>query len=77
VAPAAGGAGQVQVLVTGDDTAVAGYDAVIADPKGVLADRLGLKNGGRVVVRPDGYIGAITPLSDTFALVEYFAKVAR
>jgi 2-polyprenyl-6-methoxyphenol hydroxylase-like FAD-dependent oxidoreductase len=77
VAPAAGGGGQVQVLVTGDDMAVAGYDAVIADPKGLLADRLGLKNGGRVVVRPDGYIGAVTTLHDTSAVADYFAAVAR
>jgi hypothetical protein len=27
---------------------------VIADPDGVLADRLGLNNGGRLAVRPDG-----------------------
>ena len=54
VTPAAGGERQVQVLVTRDDTPVAGYDTVIADPDGVLADRLGLNNGGRLAVRPDG-----------------------
>ena len=32
---------------------VAGYDAVVADPKGVVAQRFGLKSGGRVVIRPD------------------------
>jgi hypothetical protein len=30
---------------------VAGYDAVVADSKGVVAQRFGLKNGGRVVIR--------------------------
>jgi hypothetical protein len=39
--------------------------AVIADPDGALADRLGLNNGGRVVVRPDGYIGARPKRSPT------------
>ena len=75
VAPAAGGPGHAQVLVTPDDTPVAGYDAVIADPKGVVAQRFGLKNGGRVVIRPDGYIGAIASLDDTTAVADYFARV--
>jgi hypothetical protein len=34
---------------------VAGYDAVVADP----ASRFDLTEG-RIMVRPDGYIGAIT-----------------
>jgi hypothetical protein len=75
IAPAAGGPGQTQVLVTSDDTPVAGYDAVIADPKGVVAQRLGFKNGGSVVIRPDGYIGAIASLDDTTTIADYFAKV--
>jgi 2-polyprenyl-6-methoxyphenol hydroxylase-like FAD-dependent oxidoreductase len=75
VAPAAGGPGHVQVLVTGDGVPVAGYDAVVADPKGVVAQRLGLKNGGRVVIRPDGYIGAIAALADTTTIADYFAKI--
>jgi 2-polyprenyl-6-methoxyphenol hydroxylase-like FAD-dependent oxidoreductase len=75
VAPAAGGPGQVQVLVTGDGIPVAGYDAVIADPKGAMAERFGLKNGGRVVIRPDGYIGAIAALDDTTTVADYFAKI--
>jgi 2-polyprenyl-6-methoxyphenol hydroxylase-like FAD-dependent oxidoreductase len=72
-APAAG-EGQVQVLVTARDTHVAGYDTVIADPKGLVARRFGLKNGGRVVIRPDGYIGAVASLDDT-AVADYFATV--
>jgi hypothetical protein len=74
VAPAAGD-GQVQVLVTGEETPVAGYSAVVADPKGVVAQRLGLKNGGRVAIRPDGYIGAIAALDDTTTIADYFAKI--
>jgi len=73
-APPAGG-GQVQVLVSTEDVPIAGYDAVVADPKGVVAQRLGLKNGGRLVIRPDGYIGAIAALDDTTTIAEYFAKV--
>jgi 2-polyprenyl-6-methoxyphenol hydroxylase-like FAD-dependent oxidoreductase len=73
-APAAG-EGQVQVLVTTDDTHVAGYDTVIADPKGLVAQRFGLKNGGRVVIRPDGYIGAVASLDDTTTVADYFAKI--
>ena len=74
VAPAAGD-GQVQVLVTADDTHVAGYDTVIADPDGVVAQRFGLKNGGRVVIRPDSYIGAVASLDDTTTVADYFATV--
>jgi 2-polyprenyl-6-methoxyphenol hydroxylase-like FAD-dependent oxidoreductase len=74
VAPAAGD-GQVQVLVSTEDVPVAGYDAVVADPKSVVAQRLGLKTGGRVVIRPDGYIGAIAALDDTTTIAGYFAKV--
>ena len=74
VAPAAG-EGQVQVLVTADDIPVAGYDTVIADPNGVVAQRFGLKSGGRVLIRPDGYIGAVASLDDTTTVADYFAKV--
>jgi 2-polyprenyl-6-methoxyphenol hydroxylase-like FAD-dependent oxidoreductase len=74
VAPAAG-EGQRQVLVTADDTAVAGYDAVIADPNGLVARRFGLRNGGRAVIRPDGYLGAVAALDDTTTVADYFAKI--
>ena len=76
VAPAAGGAGQTQALVTAADTPVAGYDAVVADTKGVVAQQFGLRNGGRVVIRPDGYIGAVASLDDTKTVADYFAKVS-
>jgi 2-polyprenyl-6-methoxyphenol hydroxylase-like FAD-dependent oxidoreductase len=75
VAPAAGG-GQVQVLVAADDVPVAGYDTVVADPKGLVARRFGLKKGGRVLIRPDGYIGAVASLDDTTTVADYFAAVA-
>jgi hypothetical protein len=75
-APAPVGQGQVQVLVAREHTPVAGYDTVIADPHAAIADRLGLKNGGRVVVRPDGYIGAITTLDDTNTIADYFTRIA-
>ena len=74
-APAAGQGGR-QVLVTDGDSAVAGYDVVIADPQRVLARRLGLLNGGRVVVRPDTYIGAVAPLDDPQTVADYFAMLA-
>lgn len=76
-APAAGPAGRVQVLVTSDDTPVGGYDAVIADPAGLVTKRYGLRDGARVVVRPDGYIGAVAELDDRDAVADYFARIAR
>ena len=66
-----------QVLVTPNATAVAGYDVTVADPERVTAKRLGLERGGTVVVRPDGYIGAITTLQDPRVVSEYFATLAK
>jgi len=74
--PAAGAAGR-RVLIADADTPVDGYDVVIADPKRVAAQRLGLRTGGCVVVRPDGYIGAVTALDDQHAVDTYFATIAR
>ncbi len=74
--PAAGRAGQ-QILVTDTDAPVAGYDVVIADPDRVAASRLGLPDGGRVVVRPDTYIGAIAALDDSDTVAAYFAAMSR
>jgi hypothetical protein len=73
--PATADHGQVQALVTADEAHVASYDTVIADPNGVVAQRFGLRNGGRVVIRPDGYIGAIASLDDTTTVADYFAKI--
>ena len=63
----------MQVLITADGAPVGGYDVVVADPDGLVAKRFGLSCGGRVVVRPDGYIGAVTgwmagPASPTTSL---------
>jgi 2-polyprenyl-6-methoxyphenol hydroxylase-like FAD-dependent oxidoreductase len=76
-APAAGPAGQVQALISSNDTPVGGYDAVISDPDGLIAKRYSLRDGGRVVVRPDGYIGAVTALDDQNGVADYFAQIAR
>jgi 2-polyprenyl-6-methoxyphenol hydroxylase-like FAD-dependent oxidoreductase len=76
-APAAGPAGQTQVLITADGAPVGGYDLVVADPDGVVAKRFGLSDGGRVVVRPDGYLGAVTALDDRTGVADYFAQIAR
>ena len=76
-APAAGPAGQMQVLISSDNTPAGGYDAVITDPDGLVAKRYGLRDGGRVVVRPDGYIGAVTELGDATGIADYFAQIAR
>lgn len=61
--------------MTAADTPVAGYDAVIADTNGLVARRLGLAGGGRVVIRPDGYIGAIAATDDTTTIADYFATL--
>lgn len=74
VAPAAT-KGQVQVLVTAEDTPVAGYDTVIAASNGVVAQRFRLGNGGRIVIRPDGYLGAVAALDDATTVADYFVKI--
>jgi hypothetical protein len=76
-APAAGPAGQVQVLIASDDATVGGYDVVVADPEGLVAKRFGVRDGGRVVVRPDGYIGAVIALDEQTGVADYFALIAR
>jgi 2-polyprenyl-6-methoxyphenol hydroxylase-like FAD-dependent oxidoreductase len=63
------------VVLTIDDTHVTANDTVVDDPNGVVAQRFGLNNGGRVVIRPDSYIGAITTLDDTTTIADYFATV--
>ncbi|MBB5160497.1 FAD-dependent monooxygenase [Mycobacterium sp. AZCC_0083] len=75
--PAAGPAGHVQVLITSDGAPVDGHDETIVDPGGAIAKRYGLRSGGRVVVRPDGYIGAVTALDDPAGIADYFDLIAR
>ncbi|AQA01828.1 hypothetical protein BVC93_04540 [Mycobacterium sp. MS1601] len=65
-----------QVLLTANGTRVAGYDLVIADQQQLAARRLGLPEGGVVVVRPDGYIGAVAALEDRLAVTAYFAGLS-
>jgi 2-polyprenyl-6-methoxyphenol hydroxylase-like FAD-dependent oxidoreductase len=67
--------GGMQILVAADSTPVPGYETVIADPNGIVAQRFGFRHGGRVVIRPDSYIGAIASLDDTTTVADYFAKV--
>lgn len=76
-APAAGPAGQMQVLITAQNTLVDGYDVVVADPDELIAKRYGLRGGGRIVVRPDGYIGAVVEPDDQNGVANYFANLAR
>jgi 2-polyprenyl-6-methoxyphenol hydroxylase-like FAD-dependent oxidoreductase len=44
---------------------IIGYYATIADPDRAVASRYGLRAGGRVIIRPDGYIGYIGDLDAT------------
>jgi hypothetical protein len=67
--PDTGGLPALQVAVAAGGGALPGYDAVVADPEGVVARRYGLpRGGGRVAIRPDGYLGAATgPHGDDLA----------
>jgi 2-polyprenyl-6-methoxyphenol hydroxylase-like FAD-dependent oxidoreductase len=60
------------VLLTVAGAQVTANDTVIEDPKGIVAQRLGLRNGGQVLIRPDSYIGAIADLDDTTTIANYF-----
>jgi hypothetical protein len=64
--------GARQVLITlATDREIDGYYATIADPDRVVASRYGLRAGGRVIIRPDGYIGYIGDLDA--AIPPYFS----
>lgn len=67
----------LQVLITQGDKPVNGYDCIITDPSQIAAQRLGLPRGGRIVVRPDGYIGALVELAKPDAIDDYFATITR
>ncbi|BCL33350.1 hypothetical protein GCM10017557_82090 [Streptomyces aurantiacus] len=62
-----------QLLVGATAAAQPGYDAVFQDPDGVTAARYGLPNGGRIMVRPDGYVAAFAPLDEDEPLHGYQA----
>ncbi len=52
------------------------YAAIFADPDRKVAHRYGLDQGGRVLVRPDGYVAALTPLDDDAPIGRYQALIA-
>jgi hypothetical protein len=67
--------GARQLLITpATDPAVDGYYATIADPGHTVATRYGLRAGGRVIIRPDGYVGCIGDLDATAQ--PYFSLLA-
>ena len=66
----AGLPGVRQILVADTDAPVAGFDAVVADPDRRAAARFGLTSG-RVMVRPDGYTGAISASGDDSPITAY------
>ena len=73
--PVKDGGGARQMLIAPTvDRAVDGYYATIADPGHTLASRYGLRAGGRVIIRPDGYIGYIDDLDA--AAQRYFSLLA-
>ena len=74
--PAAGQTDQVQALITSHNNSADGYDVVVVDPDKLIAKRYGLGNGGRVVVRPDGYIGAVIRPDEYNGVADYFAQIA-
>ncbi len=50
-----------------------GYAITIADPQGLAVTRFGLARGGRILVRPDGYVAALASLTDDVSLHAYEA----
>jgi 2-polyprenyl-6-methoxyphenol hydroxylase-like FAD-dependent oxidoreductase len=54
-----------QVLVAPAADAIDGYDVTIADPGHLVAIRYGLRDGARIIIRPDGYIGYLGDLTTT------------
>jgi 2-polyprenyl-6-methoxyphenol hydroxylase-like FAD-dependent oxidoreductase len=63
--------GARSILIADSSATHPDYDAVVADPTHTIAGRYGLLDGGRVVIRPDGYLGQIIgPKGD---VSEYFA----
>ena len=73
--PAARAPGVRQLLVTDLAGNADGYDTVIADPRGRTATRLGLRSGGRIMVRPDGYVGYVSDLPDHAIAAAYARRL--
>ncbi|MGW2668057.1 FAD-dependent monooxygenase [Streptomyces sp. NPDC001272] len=61
------------LLIGAAATGRTGYDAAFPDPDSRAAARYGLPDGGRIMVRPDGYVAAIAPLDDDAPLRAYQA----
>ncbi|SEM00407.1 FAD-dependent monooxygenase [Streptacidiphilus jiangxiensis] len=59
-----------QVLVAATSAPVDGFDVVAADPEGRAAARFGLASG-RILVRPDGYVGAVAVGDDDRPVTAY------
>ena len=63
-----------QVLVThAGGSPTDGYHLSVADPGHLVASRYGLRDGGRVIIRPDGYVGYIGDLAAS--VVPYFMRL--
>jgi 2-polyprenyl-6-methoxyphenol hydroxylase-like FAD-dependent oxidoreductase len=54
---------------------IIGPDGDVADETGCVRDAYGLSAGDWVLVRPDGYVGAIVSSGETAALLSYMAQV--
>jgi hypothetical protein len=65
------GDGRQLLIAPAVDKGAHGYFAAIADPHGLVAARYGLPAGGRIIIRPDGYIGAVGELLDP--VLPYFS----
>jgi len=65
-----------QVLLADTDAAVDGFDVVVADPDRHAAARFGLASG-RIMVRPDGYVGAIAEGDDDRPVTAYQELTTR
>jgi len=59
-----------QILVSSSGSGT-GYDAVVPDDDGSIGSALRLNRSARVMIRPDGYIGAITDAADPAPLARY------
>jgi 2-polyprenyl-6-methoxyphenol hydroxylase-like FAD-dependent oxidoreductase len=71
--PAAPGLRQVLVSPAAHGS---GYDAVVRDDDGRISTALRLNRSARVMIRPDGYVGAIAEAADPAPLARY-ARLLR
>ena len=64
-------AGLPQLVVNGNPDSTSPDHRVIADPQDDIAKRYGCAVGDVVLIRPDGYLGYLTHMSDTHGLTHY------